>query len=35
MTVKEIYDQHAGKAVEIEILDILRDEKRYREGKDA
>ena len=35
MTVKEIFDYPAVKAVEIEILDILRDEKRYREGKDA
>ena len=35
MTVKEIFDHPAVKAVEIEILDILRDEKRYREGKDA
>ena len=35
MTVKEIFDHPAVKAVEMEILDILRDEKRYREGKDA
>ena len=35
MTVKEIFDHPAVKAVEIEILGILRDEKRYREGKDA
>ena len=35
MTVKEIFDQPAVKAVEIEILDIVGDEKRYREGKDA
>ena len=35
MTVKEIFDYPAVKAVEIEILDILRDEKRYREGNDA
>ena len=35
MTVKEILDQPAVKAVEIEILDILRDEERYRTGKDA
>ena len=35
MTAKEIFEHPAVKAVEIEILDILRDEKRYREGKDA
>lgn len=35
MTAKEIFDHPAVKAVEKEILDILRDEKRYREGKDA
>ena len=35
MTVKEIFDHPAVKAVEMEILDILIDEKRYREGKDA
>ena len=35
MTVKEIFDHPAVKAVEIEILDILRDEERYRTGKDA
>src|SRR5574344_2119088 len=35
MTVKEIFDHPAVKAVEIKILDILRDEKRYREGKDS
>ena len=35
MTVKEIFDHPGVKAVEIEILGILRDEKRYREGKDA
>ena len=35
MTVKEIFDHPAVKAVEMEILDILRDEKRDREGKDA
>lgn len=35
MSVKEIFDHPAVKAVEIEILDILRDEERYRTGKDA
>ena len=35
MSVKEIFDHPAVKAVEIEILDIVGDEKRYREGKDA
>ena len=35
MTAKEIFDHPAVKAVEIEILDIVGDEKRYREGKDA
>ena len=35
MTVKEIFDQPAVKAVEIEILDIVSDEKRYRTGKDS
>ena len=35
MTAKEIFDHPAVKAVEIEILDILRDEKHYRTGKDA
>ena len=35
MTVKEIFDHPAVKAVEIEILGIVGDEKRYREGKDA
>ena len=35
MTVKEIFDHPDVKAVEIEILDILTDEERYRTGKDA
>lgn len=35
MTVKELFDHPAVKAVEIEILGIVGDEKRYREGKDA
>ena len=35
MTVKEIFDHPAVKAVEIEILGIVGDEKRYRTGKDS
>ena len=35
MTVKEIFDHPDVKAVEIEILDILTDEKHYREGNDS
>ena len=35
MSVKEIFDHPAVKAVEIEILGIVGDEKRYRTGKDA
>ena len=35
MTVKEIFDHPVVKAVEIEIPDILSDEKRYRTDKDA
>ena len=35
MTAKEIFDHPAVKAVEIEILGIVGDEKRYRTGKDS
>ena len=35
MTVKEIFDHPAVKAVEIEILDTIRDEERCRKGEDA
>ena len=38
MTVKEIFDHPAVKAVEMEILDIIRDEERcrsYRNGEDT
>ena len=35
MTAKEMFDQPAVKAVEIEILGIVGDEKRYRTGKDS
>lgn len=35
MTAKEIFDHPAVKAVEIEILGIVGDEKHYRTGKDA
>lgn len=35
MTVKEIFDHPAVKAVEIEILDTIRDEVRRRKGEDA
>ena len=35
MTAKEIFDHPAVKAVEMEILGIVGDEKRYRTGKDA
>ena len=35
MTVKEIFDYPAVKAVETEILDIIRDEERCSKGKDA
>ena len=35
MTVKEIFDHPAIKAVEMEILDTIRDEERCRKGEDA
>ena len=35
MTAKEIFGHPAVKAVEIEILGIVGDEKHYRTGKDA
>lgn len=35
MTVKEIFDHPAVKAVEIEILDTIRDEERCRKDEDA
>ena len=35
MTAKEIFDHPAVKAVEIEILGIVGDEKHYRTCKDA
>ena len=35
MTAKEIFGHPAVKAVEIEILGIVGDEKRYRTGKDS
>ena len=35
MKTKEIFDHPAVKAVEIEILGIVSDEKHYRTGKDA
>ena len=35
MTAKEIFDHPAVKAVEIEILDTIRDEERCRKGEDA
>ena len=35
MTVKEIFDHPAIKAVEMEILDTIRDEERCRKGEVA
>ncbi|MGN1156073.1 MAG: hypothetical protein ACI4TK_07845, partial [Agathobacter sp.] len=35
MTVKEIFDHPAVKAVEMEILDTIRDEERCRKGEDG
>ena len=35
MTVKEIFDHPAVKAVEMEILDTIRDEERCRKGEGA